>query len=167
MLAEAPVRFEVERAPRLASAIERLDAGQIDVVLADLSLPDSVGIGTFRQLFHHPSSAPILVLSGLDDETLALRTVEEGAQDYLVKGQFDSALLVRSIRYAIKRAAVETTLEDERNFRRIVIDNMPDSIFVKDVEGRYVLGNIEHARRLKIDAPEKIVGKTAFDFFPA
>ncbi|HYR59510.1 MAG TPA: SpoIIE family protein phosphatase, partial [Chthoniobacteraceae bacterium] len=167
MLAEAPVRFEAECAPRLAGALARLNAGGIDVVLADLSLPDSHGIGTFRELFQHPKRAPILVLSGLDDEALALRTVEEGAQDYLVKGRFDSALLVRSIRYAIKRAAVETALEDERNLLRSVIDNVPDSIFVKDTGGRFLLGNIEHARRLEIDSPEKIVGKTAFDFFPA
>jgi sigma-B regulation protein RsbU (phosphoserine phosphatase) len=166
MLAEAPVRFAVEKVARLGLAIERLGRGPLDVVLADLTLPDSQGIETFRQLYRHPSRAPILILSGLDDEALALRMVEEGAQDYLVKGQFDSALLVRSIRYAMRRAAADTALEDERNLLRSVIDNVPDSIFVKDTAGRYLLGNAAHSRQLGIGSPEEVVGHTSFDFFP-
>ncbi len=165
MLAEAPVAFAVEKVSRVAAALDRLGRAPIDVVLADLSLPDSQGIATFRQLYRHPSRAPILVLSGLDDEALALRTVEEGAQDYLVKGHFDSALLVRSIRYAMKRAAAELALEDERNLLRSVIDNVPDSIFVKDAEGRYLLGNAAHAQQLGIASPEEVVGRTSADFF--
>jgi sigma-B regulation protein RsbU (phosphoserine phosphatase) len=165
MLAEAPVRFEVERVTRLEAALDRLARNQIEVVLADLTLPDSQGIATFRQLYRHPSRAPILVLSGLNDEAMALQTVEEGAQDYLVKGQFDSALLVRSIRYAMKRSAAETALEEERNLLRSVIDNVPDSIYVKDSAGRYLLGNAAHAHQLGIRSPEEIVGRTSFDFF--
>ncbi len=166
MLAEAPTRFEVQEVFRMDSALARLGEDSIDVVLADLSLPDSQGIDTFRHLYRHPSRAPILVLSGLDDEEMALRTVEEGAQEYLVKGRFDSALLVRSIRYSIGRAAAETALEEERNLLRSVIDNVPDSIFVKDAEGRYLLGNAAHAQQLCVRAPEEIVGRTSFDFFP-
>jgi sigma-B regulation protein RsbU (phosphoserine phosphatase) len=166
MLHEAPIAFEIEAVPRLGQALERLNAPGIDVVLSDLSLLDSRGIETFRRLYRHPSRAPILVLSGHNDESMALRTVEEGAQDYLVKGHFDSSLLVRSIRYAIRRAASEMALEEERNLLRSVIDNVPDSIFVKDAQGRYLLGNIEHARRLGIDDPDSIVGQTSFDFFP-
>lgn len=165
MLAEAPVRFEIEKVSRLTAALEKLGRDSIDVVLADLSLPDSQGIATFRQLYRHPSRAPILVLSGLDDEAMALRTVEEGAQDYLVKGRFDSPLLVRSIRYAMKRAATELALEDERNLLRSVIDNVPDSIYVKDADGRYLLGNTAHAQQLGIRSPEDIVGHTSADFF--
>lgn len=165
MLAEAPVQFSVEKVSRLAAALERLGGEDIQVVLADLSLPDSQGIATFRQLHRHPSRAPILVLSGMDDEAMALRTVEEGAQDYLVKGRFDSALLVRSIRYAMKRAEADLAFEDERNLLRSVIDNVPDSIFVKDAEGRYLLGNLAHAQQLGIGSPEEIVGRTSFDFF--
>lgn len=166
MLAEAPVRFEVEKVDRVVQALAHLGRAPSDVVLADLSLPDCQGIETFRQLYRHPSRAPILVLSGMDDEALALRTVEEGAQDYLVKGRFDSALLVRSIRYAMKRAAADLALEDERNLLRSVIDNVPDSIFVKDTQGRYLLGNTAHALQLGCASPEAVVGHTSFDFFP-
>lgn len=165
MLGEAPVLFSIEKVDRLAGALDCLGRAPIDVVLADLSLPDSQGIETFRQLYRHPSRAPILVLSGLDDEAMALRTVEEGAQDYLVKGRFDSALLVRSIRYAMKRAEAELALEDERNLLRSVIDNVPDSIFVKDTAGRYLLGNIAHAQQLGVASPEEVVGRTSADYF--
>lgn len=84
-LSGAQIRFEVECVSRLAAAVERLRAGGIDVVLSDLSLPDSQGIETFHKLHEAAAQTPILVLSGSDDEALAVQTVELGAQDYLVK----------------------------------------------------------------------------------
>ncbi|MDB6155840.1 MAG: putative sensor protein [Chthoniobacteraceae bacterium] len=167
MLRDAPIRFEIESVSRLSEALDRLDRGGIDVVLSDLSLPDSQGIGTFHRLSVHPARVPIVVLSGLDDESLALQTVEEGAQDYLVKGQLDQPLLVRSIRYAIKRADSERCLEQERALLRNVIDNLPDSIYVKDLEGRYLLDNQAHMRQIGAKSLEEVIGKTGIDFFPA
>ncbi|MDB6173144.1 MAG: putative sensor protein [Chthoniobacteraceae bacterium] len=167
MLRDAPIRFEIESVSRLSEALDRLDRGGIDVVLSDLSLPDSQGIGTFHRLLVHPARVPIVVLSGLDDESLALQTVEEGAQDYLVKGQLDQPLLVRSIRYAIKRADSERCLEQERALLRNVIDNLPDSIYVKDLEGRYLLDNQAHMRQIGAKSLEEVIGKTGIDFFPA
>lgn len=166
LLGDAPVRFAIESVDRLDAALDRLGAGDIDVVISDLTLPDSQGAATFRSLYAHPSHAPIIVLSGLDDEALALKTVEEGAQDYLMKGHVDQPLLVRSIRYAIKRAAAERALETERSLLRSVIDNIIDAVFVKDAEGRYILGNAAHAERLGIASPAEIMGKTSYDFFP-
>ena len=98
LLRNAPIPFEIEEAARLAGGLELLNHGGIDLVMSDLSLPDGDGIDTFRRLAAHPARVPIIVLSGLDDEAMALRTVEEGAQDYLVKGSFDQDLLVRSVR---------------------------------------------------------------------
>ena len=166
LLDDAPVRFAIENVGRLSAALERLGAGDIDVVISDLTLPDSRGTETFHRLYAHHSRAPIIVLSGMDDEALALKTVEEGAQDYLVKGQVNQPLLVRSIRYAIKRAAAEKALEAERSLLRNVIDNIIDAVFVKDAEGRYMLGNAAHAQRLGIASPTDVVGKTSYDFFP-
>jgi sigma-B regulation protein RsbU (phosphoserine phosphatase) len=165
LLRHAPIPFEIEEAPRIAEGLERLGRGGIDLVLTDLSLPDGHGIETFRRLAAHPARVPIIVLSGLHDESMALRTVEEGAQDYLVKGTFDQALLVRSARYAIKRAASDRALEEERNLLRRVIDSLPDSIYVKDAEGRYLLGNVSHASRLGLASPAQAVGRKSGDFF--
>jgi serine phosphatase RsbU (regulator of sigma subunit) len=75
-----------------------------DVVLLDLTLPDSSGLESFAALYAEAPEVPIVVLSGLTDEAMAIRAVQAGAQDYLVKGQVDDNLLVRSIRYAIERA---------------------------------------------------------------
>jgi diguanylate cyclase (GGDEF)-like protein len=94
---------EVTWANRLQQGLTRLAAYHFDLVLLDLSLPDGQGLETFARVHAQAPEVPIVVLSGLDDEKLAVQIVQEGAQDYLVKGQADSALLVRSMRYAIER----------------------------------------------------------------
>ena len=102
--------LRLEQVDRLADAIRSLASGEFDVVLLDLSLPDSHGIGTFVRLQHSAPNTPIVVLSGLDDEAMAIRAVREGAQDYLVKGSVDGQTLTRSIQYAVERKRAE----DER-----------------------------------------------------
>ncbi len=111
MLASARgVTLNLECIDRLSDAVNRIDVGSFHVVLLDLSLPDSHGLETFTTMHAQAPGIPIIVLSGLDDENLAVRAVQEGAQDYLVKGQVDSNLLVRSIRYAIERKQTEEQL---------------------------------------------------------
>jgi GAF domain-containing protein/CheY-like chemotaxis protein len=124
MLAEARgASFELEHTQRLTTGLEKLTAGDIDVILLDLSLPDSQGFDTFAQMHAQAPQMPIIVLTGLDDEALALKAVREGAQDYLVKGQVDSNLLARAIRYAIERKQTEVRqayyLQAEQVLRRI------------------------------------------------
>jgi PAS domain S-box-containing protein len=108
MLAEArSAHVRLEHADRVATALERLAAGGIDLVLLDLSLPDGRGLDTVLTVQTHVPGVPIVVLTGLADETVALRAVHAGAQDYLVKGQVDGHLLIRSMRYAIERQRAE------------------------------------------------------------
>ena len=76
--------------PRLSDGLERLDKGGIDLVLLDLGLPDSRGLDTFFKAHAHAPEIPFVLLTGLDDETLALNAVRQGAQDYLVKGATDA-----------------------------------------------------------------------------
>ena len=96
--------FDVQGAERLGVALDRLAQGGVDLVLLDLSLPDSHGIETFLKLHAAAPSVPTIVLSGLNDESVALQAVHDGAQDYLMKGQGDGRLLVRAMRYAQERA---------------------------------------------------------------
>ena len=167
LLAEAaPGSFTIEHVRKLGDAVERLQRGGIDVVMSDLSLPDSQGIATFEQLQGAAPRVPIIVLSGMDDEKLAVETVRRGAQDYLVKGRADTHLLARSIRYALNRIAGERELAEERNLLRSVINNLLDSIYVKDGRGVYRLDNLAHMRTIGAERPEDVVGKTVFDFFP-
>jgi len=102
--------FDAECADLLATGLEHLAQGGIDVVLLDLGLPDSRGLDTLVKVQAQVLGVPIVVLTGLDDEALAVEAVKEGAQDYLVKGQVDSNLLGRSIRYAIERKRAEEAL---------------------------------------------------------
>ncbi|MCI0455517.1 MAG: SpoIIE family protein phosphatase [Gemmataceae bacterium] len=95
--------FRVECAERVATGLERLVHGGIDVVLLDLSLPDARGLDTFVRLHAEHPNVPVVVLTGFNDEVLAVKAVQEGAEDYLVKGYVNSNLLARSLRYAIER----------------------------------------------------------------
>jgi len=90
-------------ASNLASGLETLERGGIDVVLLDLTLPDSSGHNTFAMLAKHVPTMPVIVLTGMDDKEMAIRIVQEGAQDYLVKSMVDYTMLARSIRYSIER----------------------------------------------------------------
>ena len=97
------VQFESERFDQLSLGLQRLLEGGIDVVLLDLSVRDSRGLQTFNHAHSEAPNVPIIVLTGTDDERVAVEAVRRGAQDYLVKGRIDVPILVRSIRYAIER----------------------------------------------------------------
>ncbi|HXJ43245.1 MAG TPA: response regulator [Bryobacteraceae bacterium] len=96
-------RFEVRTADTLRGALDLLGPGGFDVVLLDLSLPDSDGLGTLTTIRVHTPHVPVLVLTGSDNETLANAALQHGAQDYIVKGQFDANSLARALRYAVTR----------------------------------------------------------------
>ena len=111
MLTEVRITsFDLEWADRLSTGLERLARGGIDVLLLDLSLPDSQGLDTFARVQAQAPQLPIVVLTGFGDETLAVKAVRQGAQDYLVKGKVDRDLLRRAIRYAIERKKMEKAL---------------------------------------------------------
>jgi signal transduction histidine kinase len=115
MLREAGVghtAVELTHADRLALGLQQLTNRVTDVVLLDLTLPDSHGFETFTTVHAQAPDIPLVVLSGLDDETLAVRAVQEGAQDYLVKGQVDGGAILRSMRYAIERQRLESARHD-------------------------------------------------------
>jgi len=105
-------QVELAQADRLSAGLERLSQQDVEIVLLDLSLPDSHGFDTFTTVRTHAPDVAIVVLSGLDDETLAVRAVQEGAQDYLVKGQVDGGAILRSMRYAIERQRLESVRRD-------------------------------------------------------
>ena len=95
--------FEMEIAERLSAALARLGQGGIDAVLLDLALPDSEGLATFDTIKRKVPAIPIIVLTGLGDEVLALKMVKKGAQDYVAKMDLNGGILPRAIRYAVER----------------------------------------------------------------
>lgn len=113
-------RCQITPVMTLAAAIEQLSlttphTPHFDIILVDLSLPDSQGIDSFLALRDRSQNIPIVVLTGSDDENLAILAMQQGAQDYLVKGQVDSNVLLRSIRYAIERERTETALRQAKS----------------------------------------------------
>jgi two-component system cell cycle response regulator len=111
--------FDLESAQRLSAGLNRLTEGGIDVVLLDLGLPDSEGIETFLEVKRKAPTVPVVVLTGLDDQDLAVKAVREGAQDYLVKTDIKGRRLVQSIRYAVERQRPLARLEKKvENLRR-------------------------------------------------
>ena len=104
--------FELDQVDRLALGLERLIRGNIDVVLLDLSLPDSHGLDTLTRTCQQAPAIPVIVLTGLEDNVLEVRAVQAGAQDFLSKNGLDGHLLARAIRYAIDRKQAEQALRE-------------------------------------------------------
>jgi phosphoserine phosphatase RsbU/P len=113
-LVESNSDLEVSYADRLSTGLAALAVKPPAVVLLDLNLPDSRGADTFCEVLHRAPSVPVVVLSGRDDEELAITAIQQGAQDYLVKGQFDGRQLGRAMRYAVERQGLLTALDMSR-----------------------------------------------------
>jgi len=150
MLAEAGgALYDLECADRLQTGLERLAEGGIDVILLDLGLPDSQGLDTLGRVLAESlaATAVIVVLTGLDDEALAVQAVGAGAQDYLVKGQADGNLLVRALRYAIERQRMEESLR-QRNRELALLHRAGQSLTSSLDLDRVLDSVLEEVRRL-------------------
>jgi len=113
-LVESKSEVQVNCVPRLSDALACLDAETPSLVLLDLNLPDSHGAETFRRIMQKAPNVPVVILSGQDDEALAIKAVHMGVQDYLVKGDITSKQLERALRYAVERQALLRALEMTR-----------------------------------------------------
>lgn len=117
MLDDYGDNYVLKRADRLSSGLILLEEESFDVVLLDLGLPDSSGFDALTHIRNQAPALPVIVLTGLSDETLAVKAISMGAQDYLVKGNFDADSLYRVVRYSIERQRLET--ERERLIREL------------------------------------------------
>ena len=109
---EPNLEFSIEEAGTLSSGLDRLSEGGVDLILLDLSLPDSQGSATFYIVHETVKNIPIILMTGLQDENLALELVQKGAQDYLIKSEINRTLLVRAFRYAIEREKLLVELRE-------------------------------------------------------
>jgi PAS domain S-box-containing protein len=136
-----PGRYAILRATNLQEARAAAAAENSDVVLLDLTLPDSTGLATLDQLHADAPSAPIIVMTGLSDEDVAMQAVQRGAQDYLPKGQVNAAVVARSIRYAMDRRQAQESLRQSEERVRRVLDNLYSFVGVLTPEGVLVETN--------------------------
>jgi len=154
--------FELVHTELLATGVTRCTHETFDVILLDLALPDSHGLETFISMYAHAGGVPIVVLSGYDDEVTAMKAVQTGAQDYLVKGQVNDHVLVRSIRYAIERRrrdrAEEALRDTSEEFR--AAQEIQQRLFPKEapeIEGFDIAGAAY---------PAKATAGDYFDYIP-
>ena len=125
--------IELEWVDRLGIGLTRMTEDKVDVVLLDLSLPDSHGLETLDKIQAQAPDLPIIVLTHLDDEVMAVQAMRKGAQYYLVKGRSDGLLLVRAIRYAIERKQSEKAVRDSEIRLRAIINTTLDALIgIKD-----------------------------------
>jgi sigma-B regulation protein RsbU (phosphoserine phosphatase) len=150
-------RFDLEVAGSLADGLARLRQGRVDVVLADLDLPDSSRMDTFTAVKAATSDLPIIVLSGLDDETAAVNAVHAGAEDYLVKDRLTPPLLLRAVLYAIERTEARKATLLAREKYRSIFENSVSGIFQTSPEGRYLNVNPALARIYGYDSTEELM----------
>jgi PAS domain S-box-containing protein len=157
--------FALERVDRLLPALERLSGAGADVILLDLGLPDSTGLDTFERIRHGTTNEPIVVISGLNDERVALEAVRAGAQDYLVKGRIEGQLLARVIRYAIERKHAIEALREREERSRLLTEAAFDGIVVT-VEG--VIREANPGMTDILGYPlDELLGRPVTDFIPA
>ena len=156
------VVVELMPVERLYEAVNQLTNETFDVILLDLSLPDSQGLQTFVIAHNQAKATPIIVLTGINDETLATRAMQQGAQDYLVKGQVTGDLLVRSMRYAIERQRADNALRQSEERFRVALKSSPIFVYNQDKDLRYTwVYNPPSGLTV-----EKILGKQDLDIIP-
>lgn len=123
---------DIRHVNTLQEAVQEINQQIPDVILLDLSLPDSYGIDSFTHLNDYNSSIPILILSGLNDTTFAHDAVKDGAQDYLVKGDFEENLLAKSILYSIERKASMELLKQSQSSYKLLFESNPIPMYIRN-----------------------------------
>ena len=129
-----PPHLELAVAGQVGDAVRLLNENRFDVILSDLSLPDSHGLETFTRLYAQAPETPIILLTGFEDESLGLEAVRAGAQEYIVKGTMNGKALWRIISYAIERQSLERAVRDsEKRYKRL-LGSVTDYIYTVKVE---------------------------------
>ena len=126
----------------MSEAEEHLSRCVFDIILLDLGLPDAQGLGAVRRAHAAAPRVPLVVLTGLDDESLAAQALQEGAQDHLIKGQVDARGLLRALGYAVERKIMEEALFVEKERAQVTLNSIGDAVICTDVSGNITFLNI-------------------------
>jgi diguanylate cyclase (GGDEF)-like protein/PAS domain S-box-containing protein len=126
----------------MCDAEKHLAGNAVDIILLDLGLPDAHGLEAVRRARAAAPRIPLVVLTGMDDELLATQALQEGAQDYLIKGQIDGRGLVRALRYAVERKTSEETLFVEKERAQVTLNSIGDAVVCTDISGNITFLNL-------------------------
>jgi hypothetical protein len=158
--------FELVHETTLARAIERLSQNSIDLILLDLALPDSSGLGSFDQLHRLFPNLPIVVLTASADDTLASQALQTGAQDFLIKWELNSHLLTRALRYSLERKRNERALRASESRYRDLVENSGLFIGTHDENGKILSVNREVLQFLGLESDQTVIGRNLVEFLP-
>jgi len=148
--------FELHTASGLAQGVERLKDGGIQLILLDLTLPDSDGLETFIRVLEAAPEIPLIVLSGITDVALAVETVQLGAQDYLVKGHVDNHLLVRSMQYAIERKRAQLQLKRANESLEVRVRERTDALMQANAKLQQEIAERRRAEEALLDSNRQL-----------
>jgi two-component system sensor histidine kinase UhpB len=147
-------KFEINHVQRLDEALALLRTEHFNVALIDLTLPDSTGPDTFARIQREAPLLPLVILTGLGDEMLAVEAVRRGVQDYLIKGQSDARQIVRAIRYAIERSRAEEAMRESESRFRLASDASRALVYDVDLVTRRAKSVYGLSRLLGYDPDE-------------
>src|SRR6202162_6347924 len=125
----------------MREAEKHLAEHEVDIILLALGLPDAQGMAAVRRAHAVAPHIPLVVLTGLDDESLAAQALQEGAQDYLIKGQIETRGLLRSLRYAIERKTMEEAFFAEKERAQVSLNCIGEAVVCTDISGNITFLN--------------------------
>ncbi len=156
--------LELSRVASMSEAVAWLEKSSTDIILLDLGLPDAQGLEAVRQARAAAPHTPLVVLTGLDDELLAGQALQEGAEDYLLKGQIEPRGLIRALRYAIERTVMQEALFVEKERAEVTLNSIGDAVISADVSGIITFINLV-AQRMTGWAREEALGRPLVEVF--
>src|SRR5580693_6589454 len=139
---QGPGNTDLTNASTMSEAEKLLSKRGFDMILLDLGLPDSQGLDAVRRAHAAAPRVPLVVLTGLDDESLAAQALQVGAQDYLIKGQLEARWLLRALRYAVERKTMEEALFVEKERAQVTLNCIGDAVICTDAAGNITFLNM-------------------------
>lgn len=152
----------LDTAEKLSVGLERIARDGLDVIILDMNLPDSSGLDTLKKVLAKACNIPIVVLTGLSDESVGVEAVRQGAQDYIIKGELSGRLLKRSICYAIERKRIAIGLKASENKLQTIASVLGEGLLVVDAAGRLTFMNSE-AEKLLGWRQQELYGRIVHD----
>jgi PAS domain S-box-containing protein len=157
------IAFQLTSKETLKEGLEELKINNYNIILLDLSLPDSKGINTLLKIKKENIYKPIIILTGNDDYEIAKKAIHEGAQDYLIKGRTENDLLTRAITYAIEREEMEKKLRNSEKLYRELIELSPNAICIFSKK-EIVYVNSAAAKLVGANNKKEMIGRNIMDF---
>src|SRR5688572_7582030 len=154
--------IELTHVESMREAEKHLAEHAVDIILLDLGLPDAQGLEAIRRGHAAAPRVPLLVLTGLDDESLAAQALQEGAQEHLIKGKIDARGLLRALRYAVERKAMEEALFAEKERAQVTLNSIGDAVACTDISGNITFLNLV-AERMTGWSLQEAVGRPMAD----